>query len=110
MPDECVRVLLYFFFYNMTVTTPARVGKKMVSAWVDPHVSMRLKQIALDNNTTVQALFGEAINDLFEKYDSSGRPTLGHVANIVAQLTALSQNHAAEMAAIAVELEKTVRL
>jgi len=94
----------------MTVITPARIGKKMVSAWVEPSVSIRLKQIALDNKTTVQALLEEAINDLFAKYDSSDSPTVGYVASIVSQLIGLSQQHVTEMTAIASELKKTVRL
>ena len=110
MRNSCVKVLVYFFLCYMTVITPARIGKKMVSAWVEPPVSTRLKQIALDNKTTVQALLEEAINDLFAKYDSSDSSTVGHVASVVSQLIGLSQQHATEMAAIASELKKTVRL
>ncbi len=47
---------------------PSRQGKKAVTGFFDPAVSRQLKQIALDYDTTVQALLGEALNDLFEKY------------------------------------------
>ena len=48
---------------------PSRQGKKALTGHFDPAVSRQLKQIALDNDTTVQALLGEALNDLFLKYD-----------------------------------------
>ncbi len=47
---------------------PSRQGKKAITGHFDPAVSRQLKQIALDNDTTVQALLGEALNDLFVKY------------------------------------------
>ena len=46
----------------------SRQGKKAITGHFDPAVSRQLKQIALDNDTTVQALLGEALNDLFVKY------------------------------------------
>ena len=50
---------------------PSRRGKKAVTGHFDPVVSRQLKQIALDHDTTVQALLAEALNDLFEKYHSN---------------------------------------
>ena len=47
---------------------PSRRGKKTISGYFDPAVSTQLKRIALDYDTTQQALLTEAINDLFEKY------------------------------------------
>ncbi len=47
---------------------PSRQGKKAITGHFEPAVSRQLKQIALDNDTTVQALLGEALNDLFVKY------------------------------------------
>jgi hypothetical protein len=47
--------------------TPARRGKKTIGAFFDPAVSKQLRQIALDEDSTVQDLMREAINDLFEK-------------------------------------------
>jgi hypothetical protein len=50
---------------------PSRRGKKIVSGYFDPAVSRQLKQLALDRDTTVQALMAEALNGLFEKYGGS---------------------------------------
>ncbi|MBV8887564.1 MAG: hypothetical protein JO235_26695 [Chroococcidiopsidaceae cyanobacterium CP_BM_RX_35] len=47
---------------------PSRQGKKAVTGHFDPEVSRQLKQLALDNGTTVQALLAESLNDLFIKY------------------------------------------
>lgn len=47
---------------------PSRQGKKAITGYFDPAVSRQLKQLALDRNTTVQALLSEALNDLFTKY------------------------------------------
>jgi hypothetical protein len=55
------------------VTAAARSGKKMIAGFFDPAVSKQLNQIALDHESSVQALLGEAINDLFEKY---GKPRI----------------------------------
>jgi len=46
----------------------SREGKKMIAGHFDPAVSKQLKQLALEEDSTVQALLGEAINDLFVKY------------------------------------------
>ncbi len=54
---------------SRTAQPPSRQGKKAIAGHFDPAVSRQLKQIALDNDTTVQALLGEALNDLFLKYD-----------------------------------------
>jgi hypothetical protein len=48
---------------------PSRKGKKMVAAHFDPAVSYQLKLLALEKDSSVQALLSEAINDLFFKYD-----------------------------------------
>lgn len=48
---------------------PSRQGKKAIAGHFDPAVSKQLKQLALSQDTTVQALLAEALNDLFEKYD-----------------------------------------
>jgi len=47
---------------------PSRQGKKALGAFVSPETSKQLKQIALDENTTVQYLVVEALNELFIKY------------------------------------------
>ena len=45
----------------------SRTGQKLIAGHFDPAVSKQLRQIALDENTTVQELLREAINDLFMK-------------------------------------------
>jgi len=52
---------------------PARRGKKAVSGHFDPAVQKQLNQMALDEDTSVQALLREALNDLFAK---RGKPTI----------------------------------
>jgi Antitoxin-like ribbon-helix-helix len=47
---------------------PSRVGKKPVTGFFDPAVSRQLKQMALDQDSSIQALLREALNDLFEKH------------------------------------------
>lgn len=53
--------------------TPSREGKKFIGGHFDPVVSKQLKGIALANDSSIQALLAEAINDLFEKY---GKPPI----------------------------------
>jgi hypothetical protein len=52
---------------------PARRGKKAVSGHFDPTVQKQLNQMALDEDSSVQALLREALNDLFAK---RGKPTI----------------------------------
>lgn len=47
---------------------PSRAGKKIVSGHFDPAVTRQLKQLALDQEATVQSLLAEALNDLFAKH------------------------------------------
>lgn len=47
---------------------PVRRNKKAISGYFDPAVSRQLKFIAVDRDTTIQALLTEALNDLLEKY------------------------------------------
>ena len=49
-------------------TQPGRVGKVSVTGYFEPEVRRQLKRLAADNDTTVQALLGEALNDLFAKH------------------------------------------
>lgn len=52
---------------------PSRVGKKVIAGYFDPAVAKQLKQMAVDGDTTMQALLAEALNELFQKH---GKPTL----------------------------------
>jgi hypothetical protein len=47
---------------------PSRQGKKAITGYFDPAVSRQLKQIMLDQDSTMQALLAEALNDLFQKH------------------------------------------
>ena len=47
---------------------PGRVGKVSVTGHFSPEVRRQLKRLAADADTTVQALLGEALNDLFAKH------------------------------------------
>lgn len=47
---------------------PSRIGKKALIGYFDPGVSKQLKQMALNNDSSVQELLREALNDLFEKH------------------------------------------
>lgn len=52
---------------------PSRKGKKVISIHADPEVSYQLKQIALEEDSSLQMLVAEAINDLFVK---RGKPPI----------------------------------
>ena len=47
---------------------PSRDGTRAITAHADPAVSKQIRQLALDEDTSVQALVHEALNLLFEKY------------------------------------------
>jgi hypothetical protein len=50
-----------------------RVGKKKVTAALDPAAHKQLKGLAVDRDATTEALLTEAINDLFTKH---GKPPI----------------------------------
>ncbi|MDZ8242001.1 MAG: hypothetical protein RMZ69_33510 [Nostoc sp. ChiQUE01a] len=58
---------------SKTEVPPSRVGKRAIAGHFDPAVSKQLKQLALEEDSTVQALLQEALNDLFTKY---GKPPI----------------------------------
>jgi hypothetical protein len=47
---------------------PSRAGLKTVCGHFEPEVSKRLRQLALDQEKTIQALLTESLNLLFQKY------------------------------------------
>ena len=51
----------------------ARSGTKQVAGHFPEEVSWQLRQLGLEQRTSVQELLGEALNDLFQKY---GKPEL----------------------------------
>lgn len=46
---------------------PSREGRKLIAGHFDPKVSKQLKLLAVEGDTTVQALLEEALNLLFVK-------------------------------------------
>ena len=57
---------------------PSRRGKKALIGYFNPSVSKQLKQIALDEDSSVQHLLGEAIDLLFR---TRGKPTIARERN-----------------------------
>ena len=47
---------------------PARIGKKAVSGYFSPEMSRSLHLLALEQGSSLQALMGEAFDDLMRKY------------------------------------------
>ena len=56
---------------------PSRKGVKHVGGYFGPEVSKQLRQIALDEDSSVQALLGEALNMLFQ---SREKPTIAQTS------------------------------
>ena len=52
---------------------PSRRGKKTIAGHFDPAVSRQLRELALSEESSVQELLREALNDLFRK---RGRPPI----------------------------------
>jgi hypothetical protein len=48
--------------------SPGRSGKKAISGYFSPDVSRGLHLLALEQGTSLQALMGEAFDDLMRKY------------------------------------------
>ena len=47
---------------------PSRAGKRVLSVYLDPLAWKQLRQLALDTETSTQALGEEAVNLLFTKH------------------------------------------
>lgn len=56
---------------NTSYIAPSRRGKKVVSGYFDSEVSKQLKILCVENDTSLQALLTEALNDLFIKHGKS---------------------------------------
>ena len=52
-----------------TKVTPGRIGKKGVLTQLDLDTARRLKMLAVERDTTLQALGEEAFNELLQRYD-----------------------------------------
>jgi hypothetical protein len=51
-----------------TARPPSRAGKRVLSIYLDPMAWKQIRQLALDIDTSTQALGEEAINLLFAKH------------------------------------------
>ena len=58
---------------SFATQAPSRRGKKALIGYFDPSVSLQLKQMALEEDCSVQRLLGEALDLLFQ---SRGKPTI----------------------------------
>ena len=56
---------------SASYVAPSRRGKKVVSGYFDAEVSKQLKILCIENDTSLQALLTEALNDLFIKHGKS---------------------------------------
>lgn len=53
-------------FADPPKTAPSRRGKKHIGGYYPPDVSKRIRQLALEEETTMQELVGEGLELLFE--------------------------------------------
>ena len=51
-----------------SATQASRTGKPSVTGYFAPEVRRQLRRLAADNDSTIQALLAEALNDLFAKH------------------------------------------
>ena len=58
---------------RLKAPAPSRRGKKALIGYFDPSVSKQLKQLALDEDSTVQQLLGEALDLLSQ---ARGKPLI----------------------------------
>lgn len=52
----------------ISTTSPARVGKTMVAGYFSPQMAKSVKLLAVERDTTVQALIGEGLDAVLHKY------------------------------------------
>ena len=65
------------FMAGQEAQLPSRAGKRQVAAYFPAPVQKQLKLLMVENDTTVQNLLAEALNDLFAKY---GKPEIAPTA------------------------------
>jgi hypothetical protein len=54
-----------------TDTAPSRIGRKAISGYFSPELSMALHHCARKHDLSLQALMAEAFNDVLRKYGES---------------------------------------
>lgn len=52
-------------------TPPSRIGRKAISGYFSPELSLALHHCARKHDLTLQALMAEAFNDVLRKYGES---------------------------------------
>ena len=52
---------------------PSRIGRRQIAGFFAPQVGKQLRGLAVERDTTIQALLAEGLNDLFVKH---GKPPL----------------------------------
>ena len=58
---------------SLKAKAPSRRGKKALIGYFDPSVSKQLKRLALEEDSTIQQLLGEALDLLFQ---ARGKPRI----------------------------------
>jgi hypothetical protein len=51
-----------------SITTPARVGKTMIAGYFSPQMAKAVRLLAVERDTTVQALIGEGLDAVLHKH------------------------------------------
>ncbi len=51
-----------------TARAASRTAKKPLSVWVTPEARRTLRQLAAEQDRTIESMIGEGLNDLFQKY------------------------------------------
>lgn len=54
--------------HTASIRAAARIGKKAISGYFSPEMSRGLHMLALEQGSSLQALMGEAFDDLMRKY------------------------------------------
>jgi hypothetical protein len=54
-----------------SVTPPSRIGRKAISAYFSPEMSLAMHVCARKHGLSLQALMGEAFDDVLRKYGES---------------------------------------
>ena len=70
VPDKVAEVVRLPAATKYAVT-PSRVGKRQISGYFTPDAAKQIHLLALERDTTLQALLEEALNDLCRKYGKS---------------------------------------
>jgi hypothetical protein len=64
-PSEAVEII------QQATTPPSRVGRKAISGYFSPELSLALHHCARRHELSLQALMAEAFNDVLRKYGES---------------------------------------